>query len=165
MLTACAHAPSTSSAPPGLVEVHREDAPRASAHFGRPAAEAPEPGAPLEMTVTALWFTFPGDGGRYLFKPAGTLYFSDWRFGVFSPGGRRVLLLQDRFGPYHVVAVGRLRAYLRGQAGPDEELRTEIGTGALVHRGARWLSEDEVEYEAAGETPTPVRRRLRVIQR
>lgn len=160
-LVGCAHAP----APAGLVEIHREDAPGAVAHFGRPAAEPPEPGAPPELTVTALWFTFPGDGKAYLFRPSGTLYFSDWRFGVFSPGGRHALLLQDRFGPYHVVATRRLRDYLRGRAAPDEVLRTEAGAGALVHGKARWLSPDELSYEAAGETPIPVRHRLRPAPR
>ncbi len=48
-----------------------------TAHLG---GETPPPDTPLEFGVSALWFTFAGDPKLYVFKPAGELFFSDWRF-------------------------------------------------------------------------------------
>ncbi len=121
-----------------------------TAHFGgeKPPSDLD---VPLEFGVTALWFTFPGDQSAYVFKPSGTLYFSDWRFDIFSPDGAHVLLLQDRFGPYHVVKTDRLKDYLLGTARPDH-----VVTGARrpddparVHSEGRWVSPKEIRFTAA----------------
>lgn len=100
------------------------------------------------LAVTALWFTFAGDAEHYLFEPTGTLTFSDWTFDVFSPDGRYVLLLQDRFGPYHVVRTDHLKAYLTRRQGPDHVI---MGRGpgdiAAVHDNAKWVSSQTIEYQ------------------
>jgi hypothetical protein len=83
-------------------------------HFG---GEKPPGDTPLEFGVSALWFTFVDDQTPYVFKPTGELYFSDWRFDLFSPDGAYILLLQSHHGPYHVVATSKLRDYLTGRAG------------------------------------------------
>ena len=113
-----------------------------------------------EYGVEALWFRFAGDPGRYRFAPRGTLYFSDWQTDVFSPDGARVVLLQDRFGPYHVVASERLREYLReglrGEAEPDLEIGWETATPTSfvpVHGEIRWLGPRTIEVHYGSETP------------
>lgn len=109
---------------------------------------------PLVFGTTGLFFTFEGEKTAYRFEPKGELNFSDWTFDVFSPDGKRVLLLQDRFGPYHVVRVDRLKAYLQGKAAPDEVVLAPVkaGEAALVHANARWVSPTEFTYEVGGET-------------
>ena len=115
-----------------------------TAHFG---GERPDNG-PLRFGVKTLWFTFANDDGVYLFHPRGTLHFSDWRFDIFSPDGRFVLLLQDRFGPYHLVPVAVLKDYLRGRTKPAEIVgqRRKPGDVAAVHAEARWVGEDTIRY-------------------
>lgn len=115
-----------------------------TAHFG---GEKPHEG-PLRFGIRGLWFTFAGDDRIYRFKPEGELFFSDWRFGIFSPDGKRVLLLQDRFGPYHVVRTARLKDYLGGHAQPDEIVGRKRKTGetAAVHEDGAWLSNTEIRY-------------------
>lgn len=91
---------------------------------------------PLEYAVTNLWFTFKGDRHRYPFKPSGELFFRDWNFKILSPDGRFVTLLDDRFGPFHVVSVARLKRYLQGKAKPDVVI---YGWGTGASRFARGL--------------------------
>jgi hypothetical protein len=127
-----------------------------TAHFGG-VREKGDRDSPLEYSVTRLWFTFRNDRRRYVFRPRGELFFSDWRFDVFSPDGSRVLLLQGRFGPYHVVSVDKLRKYLRGVAEPDHVLTGNApgsSTTAGVHDEGRWASNDTVEFKftCCGET-------------
>lgn len=89
------------------------------------------------------------DGDQVLpFRPSGSLYFSDWRFDVLSPDEAHVLLLQDRYGPYHVVRVDALPDYLRG-AEPAHSFGYANPEGsAWVHEGARWLDSKTVTYRA-----------------
>jgi hypothetical protein len=75
---------------------------------------------------------------------------SAWSFDIFSPDCRRVLLLQSRLGPFHIVRVDHLARYIRdGQ--PDFELVGErvpdatSGTGNF--RNGSWVSNTEVTYE------------------
>ena len=121
-----------------------------TAHFGgeKPPSDMD---VPLEFGVTALWFTFPGDESAYVFKPAGDLYFSDWRFDIFAPDGAHVLLLQDRFGPYHVVKTDSLKNYLLGAARPDHVVTgaRKPGEPARVHSEGRWVSPREIRFTAA----------------
>jgi hypothetical protein len=82
--------------------------------------------------------------------PSGDVYFSDWSFDIASPDGRWLLLPQDRYGPYHIVGVGRLSAYLAGGE-PDhtlQQLPEDLSHGALIHEGGSWVSDSEVEYRA-----------------
>lgn len=115
-----------------------------TAHFG---AEKPDDGS-SNYWVKALWFTFAQDDGIYPFKPTGTLFFSDWRFDIFSPDGVHVALLQDRFGPYHLVPTARLKAYLRGRGQPAAIVGQKRITGepTAVHEDGRWLSSQEFQY-------------------
>jgi hypothetical protein len=97
--------------------------------------------------VTGLRFVFD-DGREMPFVPQGTLYFSDWRFDIASPDGTHVLLLQDRYGPYHVVRVDGLAAYLDGGK-PDWSFGYQDPEGsAWIHEGARWESAGGVHYRA-----------------
>lgn len=141
---------------------------RVSAHFmgTRPAVDGESP-PPLEYGVESLAFTFAGDPRRYPFRPTGQLHFSDWRFDIFSPGGNHVLLLQDRFGPYHVVATQRLRDYLLGKAGPDQEVAYRPSPQGFVpvHEQARWLSATEFEFVAGSETPETIRHTISTEKR
>jgi hypothetical protein len=96
-------------------EIHAVTAHGITAHFGGEKTPVAVD-APLEYGVEALWFTFEGDWRSYVFKPKGKLFFTDWNFDLFSPDGAHVLLLQDHYGPYHVVATDRLKDYLIGRA-------------------------------------------------
>lgn len=114
------------------------------------------PSYPPAYGVNALYFRFAGDPRRYRFRPAGTLYFSDWHDDIFSPDGAWVVLLQDRFGPYHVVAQSRLRAYLEGEAAADAVVGWEAAGGAAfvpVHGAIRWPGAGAFEYLLDSETP------------
>lgn len=118
-----------------------------TAHFG---GEKP-PDVPLRFGVQALWFSFKGDAAIYRFKPGAGVSFWEWNLDIFSPDGKRVLLLQDRYGPYHVVRTGRLKEYLRGRTKADEIVGRipKAGEMAAVHEDARWLSATELRYVVA----------------
>lgn len=108
---------------------------------------------PIEYGFESLAFHFvegPHAGETIDFEPSGTLFFSDWRRELFSPDCRRVLLLQDRFGPYHVVGREQLPDYLLGRAAPEAILRSCTGcSSAAVHADAVWIDADTIEYEAS----------------
>jgi hypothetical protein len=74
---------------------------------------------------------------------------ADHPFDIFSPDCRHVLLLQGPNGPYHIVRVDRLAAYVAGGK-PDHELAGEPDpdgvTGTGVFRGGGWISSTEVSY-------------------
>lgn len=135
----------TSHLPAVSPEIHTVTSRGITAHFG---GERPPSDIPLEFGVSVLWFTFPGDRAVYVFKPEGELFFSDWRFDIFSPDGAHVLLLQDRFGPYHVVATDRLKDYLTGRAKPDHVVTkpTTPDEPALVHSEGHWVSAKEIRF-------------------
>jgi hypothetical protein len=108
---------------------------------------APEAPAPLSYGVTGLRFRF-ADGGVKAFSPKGALEFSDWSFEVFSPDCARAVLLMDRFGPFGVAPLERLPALLDGAA-PAVTLQWPAGETARVHSGLRFVSADQVEFQAA----------------
>lgn len=122
-----------------------------TAHF---AGEQPPENAALRLGVEALWFTFEGDPENYGYPASGEdgeLYFDDWGFDIFSPDGAYVLLLQSHYGPYHVVAVNKLKAYLTGGRKPDFIVTKDIGPGesARVHHDAHWISSRDIEFEVS----------------
>ena len=97
--------------------------------------------------VQRLSFTFEGDDREYTFKPSGELYHSDWQFDIFSPDGAYVHLLQDHYGPYHVVTTAHLKEYLSGERGPDyvtHNLQKEAP--AYVHSDGTWASNSTFQY-------------------
>ena len=105
---------------------------------------------PLDYGVDRVVFSFEDDVSEYIFKPEGQLLFSDWRFDVFSPAGDQVLLLQDHYGPYHVVDTENLRDYLLKKTGPSYELNyTFPGSSvATVLSNGGWLSTGLVSFSA-----------------
>jgi len=144
------HAESGVAGPTLPPEIHAVTVHGITAHFGgdKPPVEI---NAPQEFGVEALWFTFEGDARSYVFKPKGELSFGDWSFGLFSPDGAHVLLLQDHYGPYHVVATDRLKDHLIGRAKPDYVVteRGKMTDPAKVHSGGRWISATEIQFTVA----------------
>jgi hypothetical protein len=119
-----------------------------TAHFG---GEAPPDNLPLRFGVAALWFTFAGDAENYGYSASGgegELYFSDWSFDIFSPDGAYVLLLQNHYGPYHVIATNKLKDYLTDKRKPDYVVTKAIGPDepARVHGDGHWISSSEVQF-------------------
>jgi len=83
------------------------------------------------------------------FSPKGRVEDTDWRFDIVSSDGRWLVLLQDHYGPYHVVAAANLGSYLDG-GDPDFVLHKQPeaeNAGAWVHADARW-DEGELVYRA-----------------
>lgn len=111
--------------------------------LGAPPAE---PNAPKSYGATGLRFRL--DGKPVEFQPAGGLEFSDWSFEVFSPDCGRVALLQDRFGPYHVVKLDGLAAYLAGGS-PEAIVEKKGEAESMVHGDLRWVSADRLEFTAS----------------
>lgn len=115
------------------------------------------PDAPPRFGAEALWFSFKGDDAVYPFKPEGVSFW-EWNLDIFSPDGKYVLLLQDRYGPYHVVRTSRLKDYLRGRAKADEivgQMAKAVEAkstepmaveAAAIHEDARWLSATSFRY-------------------
>lgn len=149
-----------------LVELYTKQTPggAVTAHFmGHRVELTPgEPVPPASFGVERLEISFHGDPQRYVVHPSGELFFSDWSFEVFSPEGTYAALPQDRFGPYRLVKIDRLKAYLRGSAPPDEVVAYWPNPQGFtpVHGNLRWISETEVEFEAQGETTWVVRHAL-----
>lgn len=136
------------SAPPLPPEIHAVTVRGITAHFG---GEKPPGDFQLEFGVSALWFTFAGDETVYVFSPGGDVDFGDWRFDLFSASGAYVLLQQDHYGPYHVVAIERLKEYLRSPANPDKVVSGHDhpsfrNSPAQVHRLIRWTSDGSFEF-------------------
>ena len=98
--------------------------------------------------IRGLEFTLE-DGSVHAFQPKGTLYHSDWSSELRSPDGRWLFLPQDHYGPFHIVAVERVAAYLQGAA-PDHVLghQSAEGESAWVHAGAGWTGESTFSYRA-----------------
>lgn len=140
-------------------EIHTATAHGVTAHFG---GQEPTNDLPLRLDVEALWFTFENDPENYGFPSSGQdgeLYFSDWRLDIFSPDGAHVLLLQDHYGPYHVVATDKLKEYLTGRAKADYVVTNESrkpDEPAQVHHDGHWISSSEIQFKVSccGSTET-----------
>src|SRR5262245_16427783 len=71
---------------------------------------------------------------------------------VFSPDCARVALLEDRHGPYVVVATADLLAHARGARVPARYLDDQVPCAlGFVYSDLRWRSPTEVEYRSGGE--------------
>ena len=140
-------------------EIHTVSAHGVTAHFG---GQEPSNNLPLRLGVEALWFTFENDPENYGFPSSGQdgeLYFSDWTLDIFSPDGAYVLLLQDHYGPYHVVATDKLREYLTGPAKADYVVTNQSrkpDEPAQVHHDGHWISSREIQFKVSccGSTET-----------
>lgn len=98
--------------------------------------------APKTYGVTGLTFRF-ADGKEHAFTPSGGLNFDDWSFDIFSPDCSRVSLLQDRFGPFTVIATKDLSTFANALPVLVE------GTTASVHGQWRWTGPDAFEFVAS----------------
>ena len=95
--------------------------------------------------------------GELPYSPQGELFHSDWSFDVVSPDGSKVLLLQDHYGPYHIVSVDNLQAYLISGE-PDYEFgQLQPDSNAWVHEQAQWVSDAEISYVAGLTTVSEYR--------
>jgi len=94
----------------------------------------------LEARFGIREIRFEIDGQVEVFKPTGTLQDSDWSFEIATAEGDWIVLPQDHYGPYHVVATDRLGEYLgAGQADHELHQQSQVeNAGAWVHAGARW---------------------------
>lgn len=135
------------------VVVKSDTAATCEAHFEGEAPPA-DLKVPLVFGTSRLYFTFKDSKTALEFKPTGEIFFSDWSFDIFSPDGKWVALLQDRFGPYHLISTSKLADYLQGKTTPDKVVTVPRNAGeqALVHSGAHWISPTELEYQVGGET-------------
>lgn len=106
----------------------------------------PQP-APKAYGVESLAFHF-ADGTKKGFAPSGQVFFSDWRFDVFSPDCQLVALLADHYGPYHLVKVAELRGYLEGRVKPVH-VQALGEKEALVHGDAAWGPGNALEFSAS----------------
>jgi hypothetical protein len=111
-----------------------------------PEQDYAAPPPPKSFGVESLSFRF-ADGSSLPFAPAGQLFFSDWRFDVFSPDCAWTALLVDRFGPYHLVRTADLRGYLEGRVKPVAVQAP--GDTASVHSDGLWTSAGTFEFFAS----------------
>jgi hypothetical protein len=98
--------------------------------------DLPQP-APKTFGVESLRFQF-ADGSSKGFAPPGQVFFSDWRFEIFSPDCAQVALQVDHYGPYHLVKTEDLRGYLSGKVKPVVVEAPSEKT-AMVHSDGRWV--------------------------
>jgi hypothetical protein len=147
-LAVCTAKPRISSAEPRDGALRTVTCGDVTAHF---SGEPDENTHPPEFGIRRLVFEFARDPMRYTFQPRGTLHFSDWSFEVFSPDCSHVALLQDRFGPYHVVPVSSLRSYLLSQAEPAHIISVNT-ENAVVHCRSRWVLPRTLEVRGCGES-------------
>lgn len=108
--------------------------------------DLPQP-APKNFGVESLAFRF-ADGTSKGFAPTGQVFFSDWRFGIFSPDCSMVALLTDHYGPYHLVPTADLRGYLEGRVKPVV-VQAKGEKETPVHGEATWVSPNELEFTAS----------------
>ncbi len=104
------------------------------------------PPPPKSYGVEGLAFRL-ADGATRRFTPAGQLFFSDWRFEVFSRDCQWVALLVDHSGPYHLVRTAQLAGYLDGAVAPV--VLQAKGEEASVHGDGRWTEDGRFEFTAS----------------
>ncbi len=98
--------------------------------------------APKSYGVTGLTFRF-ADGKEHAFTPSGSLNFDDWSFDIFSPDCSRVSLLQDRFGPFTIIATKDLATFANALPVIVE------GSTASVHAQWAWTGPESFEFVAS----------------
>lgn len=98
--------------------------------------------APKSYGVTGLTFRF-ADGKEHAFTPSGSLNFDDWSFDIFSPDCSRVSLLQDRFGPFTIIATKDLATFANALPVIVE------GSTASVHAQWTWTGPESFEFVAS----------------
>ena len=104
----------------------------------------------LPSATESLSFLLPKANETLLFRPTGALYPSDWRFNLVSPDHNHLLLLQDHYGPYHIVSFAHLAQYLEGHKAPDYLVDWKFpgsDVDAVLSQG-RWLADDVIAFSA-----------------
>lgn len=99
---------------------------------------------PLTYSVESLAFGFP-DGVEKAAKPTGTIEPPHRSLELFSPDCAWVALPQDSAGPYHLVKVSELAAYLDGKQAP---VVVEGPKGSIVTEG-KWTGPTRFEFFAS----------------
>jgi len=105
---------------------------------------------PLSSGTESLFFLLPNTDEALRFRPTGTLYPSDWTFDLISPDHNHLLLLQDHYGPYHIISFAYLAQYLDGHGEPDYLVDwqfAESNADAVLSQG-RWLMNDMISFSA-----------------
>ena len=105
---------------------------------------------PLPSGTESLSFLLPNTDEAVRFQPMGTLYPSDWTFDLISPDHNHLLLLQDHYGPYHIISFAYLAQYLDGHGEPDYLVDwqfAESNADAVLSQG-RWLTNDMISFSA-----------------
>ena len=105
---------------------------------------------PLSSGTESLSFLLPNTEETLRFQPTGTLYPSDWTFDLLSPDRNHLLLLQDHYGPYHIISFAHLAKYLDGYGQPDYSVDwqfPESNADAVLSQG-RWLTNDVISFSA-----------------
>ena len=79
------------------------------------------------------------------------LRFADWNLDIFSSDGAYVFLLQDEYGPYHIVATVKLKAYLTAGAKPDYVVPESLAENKAPHAysDGHWVSARCIEFTAS----------------
>ncbi|MEW6434893.1 MAG: hypothetical protein AB1730_25615 [Myxococcota bacterium] len=113
---------------------------------GNAEALPANPPPPKSYGVESLAFRF-ADGSSKGFAPTGQLFFSDWRFDIFSPDCEWVALLTDHYGPYHLVKTAELAGYLTGKVKPV--VVRAAGETASVHSDGAWTGDGAFEFFAS----------------
>jgi hypothetical protein len=114
--------------------------------------EKPDPANtrfPVQYYANRMVFNFGSGGGNYEVRPKGRLFHCCYHFDVFSPDWKYVVLLQDHYGPFHVVSAGALKRYLQGNAGPYRVTPGKAPKPAHVTHFKRWVSKETFEYVAS----------------
>ncbi len=104
----------------------------------------PDGTMPLTYSVESLAFAFP-DGVEKAAKPTGTIEPPHRSLELFSTDCSWVALPQDSAGPYHLVPVAQLAAYLDGTHAPAV---VEGPKGSILTDG-RWTGPGRFEFFAS----------------
>jgi hypothetical protein len=127
--------------------LHAVKCPGVTAVFAGKVEEVPS-SSPKSYATTGLSFRFD-DGKELLFKPNSELNFSDWSFDVFSTDCSMVSILTDHYGPYLLMPIGQLRAYLEGRAIPIVVQAKSSAQNAMVHSQGIFTSTNVFEFVAS----------------
>lgn len=106
--------------------------------------QTPDGSMPLVYSVESLAFRF-SDGSERTFTPTGTVAPPHRSLELFSPDCSWVALANDSGGPYHLVPVADLAAYLDGKKAPAV---VTAGKGAVLTEG-KWTGPARFEFFAS----------------
>lgn len=115
--------------------------------------------------IQGLCFILPGDARCVPYTPKGRMSSRDWSFDIFSPDGTWVLLKEGVYGPYDVVKVAELGAFLAGGS-PYMMAQSELGERfdkqkvMCVHHDEHWVDEHNFRFSCGDNPPKVVEKRV-----